>query len=344
MATPTSSATFDSLRRSIKGGSLAPVYLLHGEEGFFIDRLVQQLEDSMPEADKEFNFYQFYGTDVDAAAVINRCQGYPMMADRQLVIVKEAQGWSASDWDLLAGYAAKPVPTTVLVVSSRGKTVKSKQLSSALTAAHGVDFESKPLKEGAVAPVLESLVKSHGLSIEQKGVEMLCDFIGTDISNLYNQIDKLSIVLEKGGMITPEVIERNIGISKDYNTFELRDAIMNRDLDKAIIIIEYFRSNPKKNPAVPIPATLLGGFVDILLYHFQRDKSPNAVMGALGLKWSSQVARLEKAARAYNARMAIDIISALRDADRKMKGVGSRQDAYDILRDLVFYILNTRGC
>lgn len=343
MASAAAPITFDAVRRGLATGNIAPVYLLHGEEGFFIDELVKAFENLLPEADREFNLYVMYGTDVDAATVVNRCQGYPMMADRQVVVVKEAQGWSASDWDLLARYAAKPVATTVLAVASRGKVVKSKELTAALTAGRGVNFESKKLKDAALASVIESLVKNYGLNIEPKGLEMLCEYVGSDMSRLYNQVEKLAVALEKGSTITPEAIERNVGFSKDYNTFELRDAIFARDFDKSLRIVEYFRSNPKTNPAIPVPATLFSGFSELMVYHFLRDKSPNSVMGALGYKWSSMVARIERAAKAYNARMVIDIIAALRDADRKMKGIGSRQDPYDILRDLVFYILTTRG-
>lgn len=343
MATPSAALGFDRLRREINGRQLAPVYLFHGEEGFFIDELLKAVEGALPEADREFNLYTMYATESSAAAVVARSQGYPMMADRQIVIVKEAQGWGADDWETIAAYAARPVPTTVLAIASRGKTIKSKALTTALTACHGVDFESKKLKDTAVMPVVEQLVKARGLNIEPKGLEMLCDYVGGDISRIYNQVEKLVVALEAGATVTPEAIERNIGISKEYNTFELRDAIFARDMGRALRIVEYFRANPKNNPAVPVPATIFSGFAELLVYQFMRDKSPSAVMSALGLKWSGQVARIEKAARGFNARQTIDIIAALRDADRKMKGVGSRQDSYDILRDLVYYILTTRG-
>lgn len=343
MATATASPTFDSLRRSIRSNNVVNNYLLHGEEGFFIDELIKDFENLLPESDREFNLYVLYGTDTSAAEVVNRCHGYPLMADRQVVVVKEAQNWDAADWDVIARYMAHPVPSTVLVAASRGKTVKSKDLTNALTATRGVNFESKKLKEGSVAQVVEALVKNRGLNIEPKGLEMFCDYVGSDVSRLYNQIEKLSVALEPGATITPEVIERNIGISKDYNVFELRDAIFQRDLAKCVKIIEFFRKNPKNNPAIPVPAAIFGGFSELLIYHFLRDKSPASVMGALGFKWQSMVTRVERAAKAYNARQVIDIITALRNADRQMKGIGSRQDPYDILRDLIYYILNTRG-
>lgn len=343
MATVTSAPTFDTLRRALRSGNVVNTYLLHGEEGFFIDELLKCFEALLPEADREFNLYVLYGTDNSAKDVVSRCHGYPMMAERQVVVVKEAQNWDSDDWDVIARYAAHPVPSTVLAIASRGKAVKSKDLFNALAATHGVNFESKKLKEANVASVVEAMVKSRGLNIEPKSLEMFCDYVGSDVSRLYNQVEKLSVALEKGGMITPEVIERNIGVSKDYNMFELRDAIFSRDKAKCLRIVEYFRTNPKNNPAIPVPATLFAGFSELMVYHFMRDKSPSAVMAALGFKWQSMVSRIEKAAKSFNARQTIDIISALRDADRKMKGVGSRQDPYDILNDLVFYILNTRG-
>lgn len=172
---------------------------------------------------------------------------------------------------------------------------------------------------------------------------MLCEYVGNDLSKLYNQVSKLTVALERGATITPEVIERNVGVSKEYNVFELTDAIVARNAAKAIKIVEHFRSNPKNNPAIPVVAAIFSKFSDVMVYHFMRDKSPAAVMSALGLKWPRQVSAIEGMARSYNARRTIEIISLLRDADCQMKGIGSRQNEYDILRNLIFAIFNCRG-
>ena len=343
MATKDTNLAYEQLRRKIAGGDLAPVYMLHGEEGYYIDELTKLLEEAVPEEERAFDQYVVYGADTDPETVANLCHNYPVLGKRLVVIAKEIQNWREGAMEKLLPYVQKPVPTTVLVLASRGKTVKSAKLEKAIMAARGEWFVSEPIKEKNLHSVVGSIIKSKKLNIEEKGLAMLCDYVGTDLSRIYNQVEKLTVALEPGAMITPEVIERNIGISKDYNLFELTDAIAVRDAARAVRIIEYFRANPKPNPAVMVPATLFGHFSNLLIYHFTRDKSPSSVMAALGLKWQSQVARIEKSARYNNVRQVIEIISALREADVATKGFGSRQDPYDILRDLVFVILNCQG-
>ncbi|MCM1110647.1 MAG: DNA polymerase III subunit delta [Clostridium sp.] len=336
-------ATYDELRRQIISGDLKPAYILHGEEGYFIDELLKLFEEALPEEDREFNLHILYATDTPVQSVISRCQGFPMMSDRVLVIVREAQGWGAKEYGIIAQYLAHPLLSTTLVVASRGKTVKNKELSKVLQGIRGEEFESKPLREAGAGPLVAKLLKERGLNIEPKGLAMLCENVGTDLSRLYNQVEKLAVVLQRGAMVTPEVIERNIGVSKDYNSFELRDAVLERNKQKAIRIAEHFRTDPKNNPAIVVVAGLFSAFSDLTVYHFLRDKSPSAVMGALKYKSNFQVQKVERAARSYTARQSIEIITLLRDADRKMKGVGSRQNPYDILRDLLFAIFNCRG-
>lgn len=343
MAASSKASTYDSLRRQIISHNFAPVYFLHGEEGYFIDELVKLLEVALPEDDREFNQYILYGGDSTASDAVTRCQAYPMMSDRVMVIVKEAQIWDQRQLPALIPYLNNPMPTTTLVIVCRGKVVKNKELFNAITAIRGEVFESKKLKEGGVMQEVERLLSERGLNIEPKGLSMMCDFVGTDMSRLYNQVEKLSVVLEKGAMVTPEVIERNIGVSREFNTFELKDAIFARDATKSVRIIEQFRANPKTNPAIPVVATLFSGFSDLLIYHFTRDKSPQSLMGALGFKWPVQLQSVEKAAHNFNARQTIAIITLLRDTDRKMKGIGSRMDPYDLLRNLIFNIFNCRG-
>lgn len=336
--------SYDVLLRSLRNRDFAPFYLLHGEEGFYIDRLLEYFEENaLDEDEREFNLSVVYGTDTPASAVVALCNGYPVMAERRFVVVKEAQGWKVNDFNVIAKYLEHLVPTTTLVVASRGKKIEYKNFTGAISASRGVDFESKRLKEAGVAGVVEGLLKSNSLNIEQKGLEMLCSYVGTDLSRLYGEVGKLSVALPAGAMVTPEVIERLVGVSREYNVFELKDAILNRNASKAISIVEYFRASPSVNPAIPVLATIFAAFSDITVYHFLKDKSPSSVKGALGLRWDSQVAAIERGARNYNARKSIEIITAIRDADRKMKGVGSRQNAYDLLRDLLFVIFNARG-
>lgn len=343
MATKDPQQAYEQIRRQIATRNLAPVYLLHGEEGYYIDELLKQFEASITDEERAFDCYTVYASDTTPEKVVSLCHNYPVIASRMTVIVKEAQNWKESELEHLLPYIERPIDTTLLVVASRGKTVSSKKIQKAIMAVRGEILESQPVKERNLLAVVSQIIRSKGLNVEEKGLTMLCDYVGADLSRIYNQVEKLTIALEPGAMITPEVIERHIGISKDYNMYELTDALSVRDGGRAARIIEYFRANPKANPAVPVPATLFNHFSNLLIYHFTRDKSPASVMEALGLKWQSQVTRIEKAARYYTARQVIEIISALREADRNLKGMGSRQDPYDILRDLAFRILNATG-
>lgn len=342
MATPTTSLTFPALRRQIKARQLAPVYLLHGEEGYFIDELVKEFEELVPEEERDFNLYTLYAPESGVETVMDVCQRYPMMAEYQVVIVKEAQAIRADMLNKLHNYVSNPTPTTILVISCRGAQAKGKDLLAAVKK-NGVIFESKKLSEKNILPAISELIKEKQLNIEPKALSMLRDYIGTDLSRLYNEIGKLALILGPGAMVTPEAIERNIGISKDYNNYELIDAINIRNAAKTFAIVEYFRNNPKNNPTVMTVSSLFNQFSNLLIYHYTKDKSPSGYMDALGLKspWALKV--YETASRNYNVRQTIEIITAIREFDVKSKGLGSRQNEYSLLKDLIFHILTARG-
>ncbi len=335
--------TFLELRQQLKKRELAPIYLLHGEEGYYIDELVKDFEALVPESERDFNLYTMYAPEVNADTVMDACRRYPMMAERQVVIVKEAQSVRADEVNRLHLYAQRPTPTTVLVICVRGAQAKAKNLLAEMKKTGGVVFESKKLTERTVGPVINDLIKDKGLHIEAKGLTMLRDYIGTDLSRLYNEINKLAIVLGPGATVTPESIERNIGISKDYNNFELVDALSVRDVAKALRVINYFRSNPRKNPTVMTVASLFNYFSNLLIYQFCKDRTPAGYMAALGFKGTWQLRNYETGARYYNARQSIEIISAIREFDTRSKGIGSRQEEYDLLQDLIFRILTAAG-
>ncbi|MCM1076007.1 MAG: DNA polymerase III subunit delta [Bacteroides sp.] len=338
-----SAPTFQELKRQLAAkASLAPVYLLHGEEGYYIDELVKDFEALVPEEERDFNLYTLYAPESGVETVMDVCHRYPMMAERQVVIVKEAQAVRADQLNKLHSYVERPNPTTVLVISCRGAQAKGKDLLAALKK-NGVVFESKRLTERNVGPVIHDLIKEKGLNVDPKALAMLRDYIGADLSRLYNEIGKLALILGPGAMVTPEAIERNIGISKDYNNFELMDAIVTRNARKAFTIIGYFRDNPKNNPTVMIVSALFNQFSNLLIYHYTRDKSQAGYMDALGLRSAWGLKSYEIASRNYNVRQTIEIISALREFDAKSKGIGSRQNEYDLLKDLIFHILTARG-
>lgn len=342
MASTAPALTYTQLRRDLRAGKIAPVYLLHGEEGYFVDELVKEFERLVPEDERDFNLYVLYAPESGVDTPMDICRRYPIMADRQVVILKEAQAIRSDQLNRLHHYASRPNPSTVFVICSRGASVKGKELTAAVKK-NGVIFTSQKLKERDIIPAISELVKEKNLNIEPKALSMLRDYIGTDLSRLYNEIGKLAFILGEGAMITPESIERNIGISKDYNNFELVEALNTRNAAKAFTIARYFSENPKNNPTVMTVSTLFNHFSNILIYHYTADKTKNGYMNALGFRNEWRLKFFEAAPKAYNVRQTIEIISALRECDTRSKGIGSRQDEYQLLHDLIFRILTARG-
>ena len=335
--------TFASLKTQFTSRKAAGVYLLHGEEGYFIDAILRMAEALVDEADRDFNLSTLYAPQVDAATVSEACQRYPMMADRQVVIVKEAQNVSANWFKPLKSYVENASPTTVLVVACRGAACKSGEFVKAVQKAGGTVFESKKLKDSALSGAIADFVKVKGLTVDPKALSMLRDYVGSDLSRIYNEVDKLTVTLGQGAMITPEAVERNIGFSKDFNNYEFIAAISARDAGKAMTIVEYFKSNPKNNPT-PITATVLANFFSNLLCCFYAaDRSERGLMAACGFKWPSQLADVNRGLRNYTAAQTVQILSEIKDFDAMSKGNGSRQDPYDLLLSLTYRILTASG-
>ena len=343
MASNASAVTFQSLKKSIENKQFAPVYLLHGEESYFIDELTNLFANVLPENERDFNLYTIYAQESNAATIADTCRRFPMISEYQIVIVKDLQTIKSDQLKPLIEYLSNPTPTTVLVLCLRGVKLTTKTLPSAVKAAGGVVFESAKLKDNQVSPEIQAIAKDLGLNIEPKGIFMLRDYVGTDVSRLYNQIEKLATILPSGATITPETIELNIGISKDFNNFELIDAIAEKKIDKIYRIIQYFRSNPKKNPTVVTASTIFNYFSKLLIYHYTRDKSPASATRALGLQWDSQLKNYITGARNYNAFKVIEIISAIREFDSRCKGIDSRQSEWDLLHELMFKIVLAEG-
>ena len=342
MAAP--ALTFDSLRRSIAGGDLRPVYLIHGKEGYYIDQLVKAFENVLPEDDRDYGLTNMYAPQVDdPQAIIDICRQIPMMTDRQVVIVREAQTARADYVDKLARYAAQPTPSTILVVASRGDKIKGKEFAKAVVAGGGVVFESKEVWPSQIPALIGQYIKFKGLNSDPKAIEMLGEFIGTSLSRLYNEIDKLAEILGPGAMVTPEAVERNIGVSKDYNSYELVDAVAAKDVAKMMRIAAYFEANPKNNPFVMIVAALFGFFADLLQAFYAKDRSDRGIEQELGIKNTFMLRRIKAGMAHYNAFQIIEILDAIRQYDAMSKGSGSRQDPYKMLGDLLFHIATAPG-
>lgn len=306
----------------IKAGNIKPIYFLMGEEPYYIDKLTEYMEANLlSEDEKGFNQTVLYGRDVSVDDIVSTAKRYPMIAERQVVIVREAQELSRSI-DKLESYAENPMPTTVLVIAYKYKTLDKRKKLTKFLDKTGLVYESKKLYENQVGDWLKRVLAGKKLNIEPKAAAMLVDFLGTDLSKIANELDKLAIILPQGSTITPEVIEENIGFSKDFNVFELRKAIGERNVKKAYQIAQYFADNPKDNPLVLTVGQTFGFFVQLLKYHGLKDRSPKSVASALGIN-PFFVKEYDVAIKNYPMKKVSHIVASLRDIDVKSKGVGA---------------------
>jgi len=324
----------------IKNGIIKPIYFLMGEEPYYINRISEFIEKNvLSDEEKGFNQMVLYGRDVTIEDIVSNAKRYPMMAERQVIIVKEAQDLSRTI-ENLASYAGNPQPTTVLVVNYKYKKIDKRKALYKAVSKIGVIYESKKLYENQVADWIRRVLASKNYTISPKAAQMLVEFLGTDLSKINNELDKLQIILPKGSDITPEAIEENIGISKDYNNFELQKALGERNVLKAHKIIHYFAENPKDNPMVVTVSLLFGFFSQLLHFHGLNDKSPRNVASALKIN-PYFVNDYITAARNYPMKKVSQIISTLREFDVKSKGVGSNAIPQgDLLKELLVKIVS----
>ena len=324
----------------IKNKNLKPIYFLMGEEAYYIDKISDFIEDNvLTEDERGFNQMVLYGRDVSVDDIVSNAKRYPMMAEYQVVIVKEAQDLSRSI-EKLVDYAKQPQPSTILVMNYKYKTTyKRKSLYKELKIiVH--HFESKELYENQVADWIRRVLSGQEYTIAPKAAQMLVEFLGTDLSKINNELEKLQIILPKGTQISPEHIEENIGISKDYNNFELRKAIGERNVLKAHQIVNYFAENPKDNPMVVTVSLLFNFFSQLLHFHGLNDKSPRSVASALKIN-PYFVNEYIEAARNFPMKKVSSVVATLRDFDVKSKGVGANAVPQgDLLKELIVKIMN----
>ena len=328
------------ITKDIKSGNIKPIYFFMGEEPYYIDKLTEFIDENvLSEEEKGFNQMTIYGKDSSIEEIISNAKRFPMMADRQVVIVKEAQELSRYI-DKLEAYIENPQPTTVLVFAYKYKTLDKRKKVTKLLAKHAVLFESKKLYENQVGDWIKRTLSGKGYNIEPKAAAMLVEFLGTDLSKISNELDKLKIVLPKGHTFSPKDIEENIGISKDYNNFELRKAIGEKDQLKAYKIAEYFAQNPKDNPIVVTTGLVFGFFSQLLQYHGLKDKSKQTVASVLRVN-PFFVKDYEVAFRNYPMKKVSLIITSLREIDVKSKGVGSNSiPQRDLLNEMLIKIFH----
>lgn len=338
---PKQETSYETIIKELYAKKYYPIYYLMGEEPYYIDRIADYIENSiLTDTEKDFNFNVFYGPDTEVAAIVNTARRYPIMADHRVVLVKEAQ--SLRNIDELSFYLQKPLASTILVCCHNQGVLDRRKKITALIEKVGVLFESKKLKEAQLPAFINSYLRKKKTGIEEKAVAMLVDYVGTNLARLTGELDKLLITLSKEQTrITPEQIEQNIGISKDYNNFELRSALVAKDVLKANRIIQYFDENPKANPIQVTLAVLFGFFSNLMLAYYAPDKSEAGIANFLELKSPWQSREYLAAMRCYSGTKTMRIIESIRYADAYSKGVGnSSRTNYDILRELIFNILH----
>ncbi len=311
-----------------------------GEEPYYIDKLSDYIEQNiLSEEEKGFNQTVLYGRDVTIEDVVSTAKRYPMMADRQVVIIKEAQELSRTI-DKIESYVENPLSSTVLVFCYKYKTLDKRKKVTKLLGQKGVVFESKKLYENQVGDWIKRVLSGKKYAIEPKASAMLVEFLGTDLSKINNELEKLQIILPVGSTITPKHIEENIGFSKDYNNFELLNALGSRNQLKAFQIVQYFSDNPKANPLVVTTSTIFGFYIKILKYHGLKDRNPKNVASALGVS-PYFLKDYDVALKNYPMKKVSQIVTALRDIDVKSKGVGANAlPQSDLLREMLYKIFN----
>ena len=332
--------TYEEIISDLKNRIFKPVYFLAGEEPYYIDLITEYIQEKvLPEDEKAFNQIILYGDDTNISAIIDTARRFPMMASHQVLIIKEAQ--SLKKLDDLAIYLEKPLLSTILVFSYKYKTIDKRTKLYKTLESNGVYFESARIRDYLIPAWIERYLMGKGIKTDPSASAMLTEYLGTDLHKIVNELDKLIITLPAGKpFITTALIEKNIGISKDYNNFELQKAIGEKNILKANMIVHYFANNPKDNPITLSIASLFGFFSKLLTFHYLTDKSKNNAAAVLKIN-PFFVKDYENSASKYNVSKTVKIISLLRIYDMKSKGFNDPgTDPGELLKELVFRILH----
>lgn len=334
--------TFNQILQDLRKKQFRPVYFFHGKETYFTDTLTETIEHgALTEGERAFNQSVFYGKDVDHLAVIDTARRYPMGAAHQVVIVKEAQ--EMRSLKELQRYVEKPLDTTILVIAYKHKRFNFNSKFGKALKKNALVFESKPLYDNQVPDWIQSYLKGKKLKISPGAGALLAEYLGTDLSKVANELDKLAINLESGTEVNEQHIEQNIGISKEYNVFELQRALAGRDVLKANRIVNYFIANPKKNPMVLLVGSLYNYFSKVYMLHFLKKTPEKELLSALGLRSAFFLREYRLAARNFPRRQTEKVLSLLKEYDLKSKGVGFNSTGKpegELLKELIFRILH----
>ncbi len=334
-------AEFDKIIADLSNKIYHPVYFLTGEEPYYIDIISDYIENNvLTEAEKGFNQTVFYGRDTDPLTVVETARRFPMMANQQVIIVKEAQEWKNPE--ILAKYLVAPSKSTVLVINYKYKKIDGRTEVGKLLKKSSLYFESPKLRDYQIPQWIENYVKKEGYSISPQATQMLADYLGESLSKVVNELKKLFILIPAGNQITPDHIEKNIGISKEFNPFELTNALGNREILKANRIVNYFAANPGSGPLPFTMGVLFTYFSRLFRYHFLPDKSENGVMKALNIGSPFIAKKTIAEAKRFTPTKLFEIIGILRTYDMKSKGFEASGELSpgDIYKELIYKILH----
>lgn len=334
--------TFQSIIHDLKSRKFSPIYVLMGDESYYIDQISDYVATHVlsPE-ERDFNQTVCFGSDVNAIQVTDMARRYPMMSEYQVIIVKEAQ--NIRSLDALEKYLKNPVKSTILVWCHKNGKIDARKKVIGLAQTVGVVFESQKLRDYQLPEFIQNYLKQQKVSIDPKSCQMIADHIGADLNRLTSELDKVLISLPSDNLrVTPEIVEEQIGVSKDFNAFELRNAIVQRDVFKANQIIKYFDNNPKAGSLYSFLPLLFSYFQNLMIaYYAPQKNTEQGIATALDLRSSWGAKDFLIGLKNYSARKTMDIISKIRDTDAKSKGLDNpNTGAGDLMKELIFFILH----
>lgn len=334
--------TFQSIIHDLKSRKFSPIYVLMGDESYYIDQISDYIATHVlsPE-ERDFNQTVCFGSDVNAIQVTDMARRYPMMSEYQVIIVKEAQ--NIRSLDALEKYLKNPVKSTILVWCHKNGKIDARKKVVGLAQTVGVVFESQKLRDYQLPEFIQNYLKQKKVSIDPKSCQMIADHIGADLNRLTSELDKVLISLPPDNLrVTPEIVEEQIGVSKDFNTFELRNAIVQRDVFKANQIIKYFDNNPKAGSLYSFLPLLFSYFQNLMIaYYAPQKNTEQGIATALDLRSSWGAKDFLIGLKNYSARKTMDIISKIRDTDAKSKGLDNPNTGVgDLMKELIFFILH----
>lgn len=340
MAKKATGITYEEIVRQVRAGDFKPIYYLMGEEAYYIDRVSDYIvEKALSEDQRDFNLTILYGPQTTGEEVVNAAKRYPMMAERQVVVVREAQGLPHKE--VLAFYAQRPMPSTILILCHKNGTLDRRTNMAKEIQKAGIVFESPKLKDYQLPGFVRSYVQRKALEIEPDACQILCEHVGADLNRLAGELDKLIVALGEHGRIDAQAIQDNIGISKEYNSFELIAALAEKDVMKANRIVKYFDSNPKNFALQPTLASLFKFYTELLLAYYAPNRSEEGIAAWLEQSTWQVRKNILPAMRVYTAMKVYTIIGEIRRTDGASKGVGGQKTSDgDLLKELVFMILH----